>query len=86
MIAVLCMDIARSTSNKYLPNLHGLREVLKKNEGRSATAMTDAFIMTENTETVCKKAKGKIAHNADIRHRRVILNGEKHGNIDKNPN
>ena len=33
---------------KYLPNLHGLREVLKKNEGRSATAMTDAFIMTSN--------------------------------------
>jgi len=31
---------------KHLPDLHGLREYLLEKEGRSATAMTDAFVMT----------------------------------------
>lgn len=30
---------------KYLPDLHGLREYLREKEGRSATAITDAFVM-----------------------------------------
>jgi len=46
-----------SVNYKYLPDLHGIREVLKQKEGRLATAMTDAFIMTSGDGVHFKRTR-----------------------------